>query len=139
MLDPKSTFTVAANYKHHFDGVTLSGRVDYAWVASYSNSPDSYGSYPILAQTVGGVSIPASPGLATPAAEAAAFTTPATGILGARLAFGFRDDTVNLALWGKNLGDNRNFYSSFNVSPFGLTSAIRRDPASYGVTLSVKY
>lgn len=139
VMDPKGSFTVAGNYKHTFGGVTVSGRVDYSWVASYYDAPDSYGSYPVFAQSVGGVAIPASPGLPSPAAEIAAFTTPATGILGARIGFGMRDDTINLAFWGKNLTNNRDYSSGVNVAPFGLVSSVRRDPVSYGVSLSVKY
>ncbi len=128
---PKTTFTVAGNYKHDFGGVVLSGRLDYSWMASYYNSPDANGVYPLVGASGGNLPVPA--------AEIAASTTPAAGILGARLGVAFDHERFNVAVWGKNLTNNRDFVSSFNVSPFGLVSAIRRDPATYGVTVGAKF
>lgn len=128
---PKGSYTVAGNYKHNFGGVTVSARVDYSWMASYHNSTDACGAYPIP-----GAGFPCVP---LPAAEIAAMLTPAAGILGARLGASFDDDRFSIAIWGRNLTDNRDFVSGFNVSPFGLSSSIHREPVTYGMTVTAKF
>ncbi len=130
-LTPKGSFTLAGNYKHYFGGVGVRARVDYSWTSRYYTSGDTCGAYPVPSLGV--------PCIPLPAAELTAQIAPAAGILGARVGISFNDDRYSIDVWGRNLTDNRDYNSAFNVSPFGLTSAIRRDPATYGVSLSVKY
>ncbi|MCW1383644.1 TonB-dependent receptor [Novosphingobium sp. KCTC 2891] len=131
VMVPDSSFTVAANYKHDFGGVKLFARVDYSWIAKYLLSSDTCGVYPVPAYGTGCIPLPQ--------AQIDANVAPAAGLLGARIGFSFDDDRYKIEFWGTNLTNNRDFTSGFNVTPFGLVSGIRRDPAMYGVTVGAKF
>lgn len=130
-LIPKGSFTVAGNYKHDFGSVNFHARVDYSWTSRYYTSGDTCGSYPVPSLNM--------PCIPLPAAELAAETAPAAGILGARAGISLNDGLYTIDVWGRNITDNRDYTSAFNVTPFGLTSAIRRDPATYGASVTVKF
>lgn len=127
---PKSQFSVAANYAHDFGSVRVTGRVDYAWSASYFFGGQSCATYKT------------TPGCAVnlPQAVLDAQQAPSAGLLGARLGLGFNDNKYTVTAWGRNLTDNRGRQSGLYVASFGFAGlATRRDPASYGVTIGAKF
>lgn len=75
------------------------------------------------------------------AALVEATTIPSAGMLNARMTFGIDDEAYTVALWGRNLTDNRGITQALRVpAPFrNYVSGLRRDPATYGVTVSAKF
>jgi iron complex outermembrane recepter protein len=127
---PKSQFSVAANYAHDFGSVNVRARVDYAWSDSYFFTQASCQTY----KTTRGCAVDLPPEVL--AAEQA----PSAGILGARFGLGFADGKYNVDFWGRNLTNNRGRQSGLYVPSFGFAGfATRRDPASYGVTVTGKF
>jgi iron complex outermembrane receptor protein len=127
---PKSQFSVAANYAHDFGSVSVRARVDYAWTASYFFNQQSCQTYKT------------TPGCAVdlPAAVVEVQQAPAAGLLGARFGLGFADGKYNIDIWGRNLTNDRGRQSGIYVPSFGFAGfATRRDPATYGVTLTGKF
>ena len=64
--------------------------------------------------------------------------TPAAAILGANVGMTFKNG-LDVTLWGRNLTNNRDFTQALYISAFGITSSIRREPATYGGTVSFKF
>jgi iron complex outermembrane recepter protein len=127
---PKSQFSVAANYAHDFGSVKVTGRVDYAWSASYFFGGQSCVTY----KTTPGCAV------ALPQAVIDAQTAPSAGLLGARVGVSFADDKFSVTAWGRNITNDRSRQSGLYVASFGFAGlSNRRDPASYGVTIGAKF
>jgi iron complex outermembrane recepter protein len=127
---PKSQFSVAANYSHDFGSVKVSGRVDYAWSASYFFGGQSCATY----KTTPGCAV------ALPQAVIDAQTAPSAGLLGARLGLSFDEDKYSITAWGRNITNDRSRQSGLYVGSFGFAGlSNRRDPATYGVTVGAKF
>jgi iron complex outermembrane recepter protein len=127
---PRTQFSVAGNYEHDFGSVIVRARVDYAWTAKYFYGATSCAAY----KTTPGCATALDPVII------AAETAPAAGILGARIGFSFADDKYSITLWGRNITDNRSRQSGLYVGAFGFAGlSTRRDPASYGITVSGKF
>jgi iron complex outermembrane receptor protein len=127
---PKSQFSVAVNYAHDFGSVSVRARVDYAWTSSYFFNQQSCQTYKT------------TPGCATelPAAVVEVQQAPAAGLLGARFGLSFAEGKYNIDIWGRNLTNDRGRQSGIYVPSFGFAGfATRRDPATYGVTVSAKF
>jgi iron complex outermembrane receptor protein len=127
---PRTQFSVAGNYEHDFGSVKVNARVDYAWTSRYYYGATSCAVYK------------PTPGCATvlDPVIVAAQTAPSSGILGARLAFSFADDKYSIAVWGRNITDDRGRQAGLYVGAFGFAGlSTRRDPASYGVTITGKF
>jgi iron complex outermembrane recepter protein len=60
----------------------------------------------------------------------------AAGFLGARLSLGIGDN-FEIAVFGRNILDKRVFTHSLLVTDY--VSSVRNDPATYGVTGTVKF
>lgn len=61
------------------------------------------------------------------------------GILGARASVSFNDDMFELAVFGRNITNNRSFYNPLMVAPVGYIQSSRMEPATYGVTATVRF
>lgn len=132
----KEQFGVAGDYTREFGGVKLKLHADYAWTGK------TRGSYffPQNAATVPTGST-AVPGAVNTQNQAIVDTTtrPANGILGARASLGFMDDMYELAVFGRNITNNRDYYNPLLVAPVGYVQSSRMEPATYGVTATVKF
>lgn len=72
------------------------------------------------------------------AAIIAATTLPSMGLLGARATLTYGN--YELAVWGRNLTNERGFVGSLAVLPnLGFVGAWRQEPVTYGVTAKVKF
>ena len=65
-------------------------------------------------------------------------TADALGLLGARASVEFGDH-FELAVFGRNITNQRKFIQNLLVAPLGYITGIRQEPATYGVTASVKF
>jgi iron complex outermembrane recepter protein len=66
-----------------------------------------------------------------------ATTAKALGQVGARASIDFGN--FGLAVFGRNLTNNRAFVQNLLVAPLGYITGIRNEPATYGVTGTVKF
>jgi iron complex outermembrane receptor protein len=118
---PESTFSVAGTYRRDLGFAEMNLHADYAWqddtpLDAYNNSLDP-----------------------TNAAIIRATTTPAAGIWNARASLSFEEGRYELALFGRNLGDNRDITGAVFVDPFGYVSTVRREPRTFGVQATFNY
>ena len=67
-----------------------------------------------------------------------ATTAKALGMVGARASFEFGDN-FELAIFGRNITNERKFVQNLLVAPLGYITGIRNEPATYGVTASIKF
>jgi iron complex outermembrane recepter protein len=121
----KDQFTLAANYSRDIGFGKLGLNVNYSWVGAYDTSAES-------AQTLALVGNNAT----AQAAVLAATRKAPGGFVGARASLGVGEN-FEVAVWGRNIFDKRVFTHSLLVTDY--VSSIRNDPATYGVTGTVKF
>ncbi|MET0987828.1 MAG: TonB-dependent receptor [Steroidobacteraceae bacterium] len=69
-----------------------------------------------------------------------ATTDEATGVLNARAALSVMDDTLEFAIWGSNLTDERDSVGgTIFAAPVTVVNTRLRDPRTYGVTVSYRF
>lgn len=121
----KNQFTLAGNYSSDIGFGKLGVNVNYIWVSEYATGSESARQLILVGNT---------------AAQAAAIIDrtrkPAAGFLGARASLGIGDH-FEVAVWGRNILDRRVFVQNVLVTDY--VSGIRNDPATYGVTGTVKF
>jgi len=49
------------------------------------------------------------------------------------------DGNLDLAVWGKNLTDKRDYVAGLTLPTFGFAAAGTREPRTFGVTATVKF
>lgn len=67
-----------------------------------------------------------------------ATTAKALGMLGARASVEFGDN-LELSIFGRNITNERKYVQNLLVVPLGYIAGIRNEPATYGVSASVKF
>ncbi|WP_242124094.1 TonB-dependent receptor [Sphingobium sp. Sx8-8] len=123
----KWQFGVAGDYNRDIGSAKLKLHADYAWTGKTPTS-----SYNWVGNPGGAVNTQND-------AVIAATTRKAQGILGARAAVSFMDDQYELAVFGRNLTNNRDYVNSLLVAPVGYVSTTRFEPRTYGVTATAKF
>lgn len=66
-------------------------------------------------------------------------TRKAQDLFGARAAVSFADDMYELAVFVRNITNNRTFVNNLLVAPVGYVSSTRQEPRTFGVTASVRF
>ena len=117
---PETELSLAATYEKSLKFGDFTARLDYAWRDSYANNE--------LA--------PSSP-ISTPALQDA-ITSPASDVLNARIGVAF-DNGWDVALWGRNILDDRSNVNGLFVSNLGYVNGSFREPVTYGVTASFRF
>jgi iron complex outermembrane receptor protein len=130
-------FTLAADYRTYFGATLMKAHVDYSWIGD--NYSGSY-NFPQNASPAppGSTAVPGAVN-AQNAVIQANILRPAGGILNARLSFSFKDDAYEVSLFGRNLGDNRDYNSPLLVAPVGYVQSSRIEPMTYGVSATVTF
>jgi iron complex outermembrane receptor protein len=131
---PEYTFSVSGNYEHQFDFGKFNIRGDYSWSSAFPLQP-----YVALVGDPLGVTIDPSTGRTIEQEIIKATTATAAGILSARASITILDDALELAVYGRNLTNNRNLVSSLYVTGLGYVAGVRRDPATYGVSATLRF
>lgn len=117
----KQQFALGADYKGNLsDSVKVALHVDYTWRSSIATSEYNFVANPQNAAII------------------AATTAPALGEVGARAGITFNDN-YEIAVYGRNLTNNRSYVQNLLVAPLGYITGIRNQPATYGLTASVKF
>jgi iron complex outermembrane receptor protein len=115
-------FSLAVDYSTRVGFGKIDARIDYAFTSSQATSEYNF---------------PANP---SNDAIIAATTRPAMGLLGARLALGFgKQDQFEIAVFGRNITNNRAYVNNLLVAPLGYISGVRFEPATYGVMATAKF
>jgi iron complex outermembrane receptor protein len=66
-------------------------------------------------------------------------TRKAQDLFGARAAVSFNDDMYELAVFVRNITNDRTFVNNLLVAPVGYVSSTRQEPRTFGVTGTVKF
>ncbi len=132
----RKQFSVGASYAGDLGFARLKLNADYAWQGKMNQSEMTVARLSAPTTVIGGSGF-------TPAqAEAAiaAATTRAYGVTNARaaLAFGPKDN-FEVAVWGRNIFDERATQYSLLLGGLNYVSTSWNEPATYGVTASVKF
>jgi iron complex outermembrane receptor protein len=134
---PRWTFSVSPSYSHDFGFGKLLVRGDY----NYQSKTYLYnfGYYTDSA----GVTHDASTGNVLDLADAQGLkrgiTMKAVGLVNARASLTVHDGAFEIAVFGRNLTDNRGKIVALPVIGLGEVAAIRREPRTWGVTGTFKF
>lgn len=71
--------------------------------------------------------------------ELASSNQPGVGLLNARLSYDFLDDRAQVALWGRNLSDERYKTDSIPVAPLGFDTVYTAVGRTWGAELSYRF
>lgn len=133
----KWQYSISAIYAREFDFGKLALRTDWAWLGAFALNDINY--Y-VDAQ---GVARSTSDGSAFPSvaiAEAITnnLTSKSGGELSARGSLSFDDDRYEIAIWGRNLTNNRRAMTGTYLNTIAVSGNLA-EPRTYGVTLSGKF
>ncbi|MDP3676546.1 MAG: TonB-dependent receptor [Novosphingobium sp.] len=113
-------YSLAADYSTVVgDDARVSLHVDYAWRSDVPTGEYFFPANPQNAQIV------------------EATTAKALGLLGARASVEFGN--FGLAVFGRNLTNERKYIQNLLVAPLGYITGIRQEPRTYGVTATAKF
>lgn len=113
-------FSLAADYTTTVgDDARVALHVDYAWRGDVPTGEYFFPANPQNAQIV------------------EATTAKALGLLGARASVEFGN--FGLAVFGRNLTNERKYIQNLLVAPLGYITGIRQEPRTYGVTATAKF
>lgn len=125
---PEWTFSIAGDYEKSIGSSTVRAHLDYAWqddTALYSYRTLQTGN--ALNDSITN-------------AVAKALTRPAGGELNGRVGMSFADETIEIALFGRNILNRRVDVAGLLFgAPLFAAMGKRNDPATYGVTATFKF
>ena len=117
----KEQFSLAADYTTNLGFAKVSAHIDYAWLGDTPNAEYNF---------------PANP---ENAAIVRATTQNSQGLVGARLGASFAEERFEVAVFGRNITNDRSYINSLFVAPLGYVSSVRYEPATYGITGTVRF
>jgi iron complex outermembrane recepter protein len=116
----KKQFSLAADYATSFgEKNKINLHVDYAWRGDSPTSDYFFAANPQNAAIVD------------------ATTAKALGMVGARASVEFGN--FGIAVFGRNITNKRDFVQNLLVAPLGYITGIRNEPATYGITGTIKF
>lgn len=117
----REQFSLSGDYDHEFDTARLRLHTDYSWQGRQAlnqyNTPRDPNNAIIIAGT----------------------TAPRAGVLSARAALSFADEAYEVALFGRNITNNRSVIGALYVPGLTYVSQTTREPATYGVTFTARF
>jgi len=134
---PKWTASISPSWTHDFDVGKLLLRADFSYQSDMNISPVAF--YTDDA----GVLRDAQNGNPVSPVDAAGYLRGATDqahwLVNARAGITVMDGKLDLAVWGKNLTNKRDFVAALSLPSFGLSAAGEREPRTFGVTATMKF
>lgn len=125
---PEWTFSIAGNYEKSIGSSTVRAHLDYAW------QDDT----PLFTYRTRQTGNALNDSITN--AVAKALTRPAGGELNGRVGVSFADETIEVALFGRNILNRRvNVGGLLFGAPLFAAMGKRNDPATYGVTATFKF
>jgi len=129
---PKWTASISPSWSNDFDIGELSVRADFSYQSDMNISPTAF--YTDAA----GVTRDAQNGNAVSPADAAGYLRGATDeahwLINARAGLTVMDGALELAIWGKNLTNRRDYVAGLTLPVLGYSAAGQREPRTFGVT-----
>jgi len=136
-LTPRWTASISPSWSHALDFGRLSVRGDFAYQSRMALYPTGFYT------DANGVIRDANNGNPTSAADAAGFTAANTDrahwLINARANLTILDGNLDIAIWGRNLSNQRDIVGGLPIVGVGSAAAIYRDPRTYGTTVTVKF
>ncbi|MDO7842200.1 TonB-dependent receptor [Sphingomonas immobilis] len=117
----REQFSLSGDYDHMVGSARLRVHTDYSWQS---------------AQPLNNYNSPADPNNAI---IVAGTTGPATGVLSARASLAFNDGAYEVAVFGRNITDDRSVIGALYVPGLSYVSQTIREPATYGVTATIRF
>jgi len=134
---PKWTASISPSWSNDFDIGKLLVRADFSYQSDMNISPVAF--YTDAA----GVTRDAQNGNAVSPADAAGYLRGATDkahwLINARAALTVMDGALELAVWGKNLTDQRDYVAGLTLPALGYSAAGQREPRTFGLTGTFKF
>jgi len=134
---PKWTASISPSWTHDFDIGKLLLRADFSYQSDMNISPVAF--YTDSA----GVLRNAQNGNPVSAVDAAGYLRGATDqahwLINARAGITVMDGKLDLAVWGRNLTNRRDYLAGLTVPGLGFSSASEREPRTFGVTATMKF
>ncbi|MET0248216.1 MAG: TonB-dependent receptor [Sphingobium sp.] len=122
---PEQTATFAATYTTDIGAGTLMLRGDYIYTAKYFSGPYNEPSDPFNQAVIDGTTVPASQ------------------IVNGRASLTLMDDALEIAVWGRNLTNNRDIDAGLLLPPgatgLGYSVGVRREPRTFGITGTYRF
>jgi len=134
---PEWTASISPSWTRDFDFGQLLLRADFSYQSDMNISPVAFYT------DASGVLRDAQNGTPTSAADAAGYLRGATDkahwLLNARASVTVMDGALDLAVWGKNLTDKRDYVAGLTLPVLGFSAAGAREPRTFGVTATFKF
>jgi len=134
---PKWTASISPSWSNEFDFGELLVRADFAYQSDMNISPVAF--YTDAA----GVTRDAQNGNPVSPADAAGYLRGATDeahwLINARAALTVMDGALELAVWGKNLTNERDYVAGLTLPGLGYSAAGQREPRTFGVSGTFKF
>ena len=127
----------AIDYERDFGGFSLKLHGDYSHL---DDTPTAEYFFAQNAATVpaGSTAVPNAVNTQNDAIVRAT-TRNAQDLFSARAAVSFMDDMYEVAVFGRNLTNDRTYVNNLLVAPVGYISGSRQEPRTYGVTATVRF
>ena len=133
---PEWTASISPSWTHDFAFGQFRVRADFSYQSDMNISPVGF-------TTTAGGAFDTQHNIPTSAADAAGFLNAATDkahwLVNARASLTLMDGNLDLAVWGKNLTDKRDYVAGLTLPTLGFGAAGRREPRTFGVTAAVKF
>ena len=134
---PEWTASISPSWTQDFAFGQFRIRADFSYQSDMNVSPVGF------TTTAGGGAFDTQHNIPTSAADAAGFLNAATDkahwLVNARASLTMMDGNLDLAVWGKNLTDKRDYVAGLSLPTFGFATAGTREPRTFGVTATVKF
>ena len=140
-LVPKWSYSLSAQYAHPIShNVSFSANLDYSWTDKYA-SDRCAATGPVACWTTTTVDLNGLTAAQIGQNIVAATTMDAAGILNGRVTFGFEDNKYRLAVWGRNLTNDRGRIQAtyLQANPRNYVGGAVREPLTYGMTVSAEF
>ncbi|MET0371336.1 MAG: TonB-dependent receptor [Sphingobium sp.] len=131
---PKYQFSLSANYDRDLGFARIALNADYSWTSAYALQ-----SYVAFLGDPQGVTIDPFNGKTVSRNIIDATTSPKQGVLSARAALTFMDRQLEIAIYGRNLTNNRKRVSALYVAGINYVSETLREPRAYGMTATYRF
>jgi len=137
ILTPEWTASISPSWSHELNFGRLGLRADFAYQSATAVYPTGF------YRDSSGVSHDATTGVPVSAADAAGFTAAATDkahwLINGRANLTVADGKYDFAIWVRNLGNIRDNVSGLPIRGLGSADVIRREPRTYGATVTAKF
>jgi len=134
---PKWTASISPSWTGDFDFGKLLLRADFSYQSDMNISPVAF--YTDAA----GVLRDAQNGNPVSAVDAAGYLRGATDkahwLVNARAGISVMDGKLDLAVWGRNLTNSRDYVAGLTLPSLGFSAAGEREPRTFGVTATIKF